>query len=102
MPAPSENPYCQYHPRAAAGWCCPACDAKLCPDCAVVESVASADLLSCARCGGAVEEWKVHRSHAPFSQRLLGAWKYPLKKSGLMALLAVGAVVALSRGVSGM
>ncbi|KFA91479.1 hypothetical protein [Archangium violaceum] len=102
MPAPSENSHCQYHPRAAAGWFCPACDAKLCPDCAVVESVASTDLLSCARCGGAVEEWKVHRSHAPFSRRLLGAWKYPLKKSGLMALLAVGAVVALSRGVSGM
>ncbi|OJT22795.1 hypothetical protein BO221_23575 [Archangium sp. Cb G35] len=101
MPAPSENSYCQYHPRAAAGWFCPACDAKLCPDCAVVESVASTDLLSCARCGGAVEEWKVHRSHTPVTRRLLEAWLYPLKKSGLMALLAVGAVVALSRGVAG-
>jgi hypothetical protein len=102
MSTPAESPSCQYHPRAAAGWFCPACDAKLCPDCAVAEPVASTELLSCARCGGAVEEWKVHRSHAPFSRRLLGAWKYPLKTSGLMALLAVGAVVALSRVVSGM
>jgi hypothetical protein len=79
---------------------CPACDTKLCPDCTVLESVASTELLSCARCGGAVEECKVHRSHAPFSRRLLGAWHYPLKKSGLLALLAVGAVVAMSRGLS--
>lgn len=102
MSNPSESPHCQYHPQAAAGWFCAACDAKLCPDCAVVESVASTDLLSCARCGGAAEEWKVHRSHAPFSRRLLGALTYPLRKSGLLALLAVGAVVALSRGVASM
>ncbi|WP_375765696.1 hypothetical protein NR798_28785 [Archangium gephyra] len=100
MSIPSEIAHCQYHPRAAAGWFCPACDAKLCPDCAVLESVASTDLLSCARCGGAVEEFKVHRSHAPFSRRLLGTWSYPLRKSGLLALLAVGAVVAMSRGLA--
>lgn len=100
MSTPSESPRCQYHSRAAAGWFCPDCDAKLCPDCAVLESVASTDLLSCARCGGAVEELKLHRSHASFTRRLMGAWSYPLGKSGLMALLAVGAVVALSRGIS--
>ncbi|MFY0523563.1 hypothetical protein ACN28I_10405 [Archangium gephyra] len=100
MSIPSENAHCQYHPRAAAGWFCPACDAKLCPDCTVLEEVASTGLLSCVRCGGAAEEWKVHRSHTPFSRRLLGAWHYPLKKSGLLALLAVGAVVAMSRGLS--
>jgi hypothetical protein len=100
MSTPSESTHCRSHSQAAAGWFCAACDAKLCPDCAVVETVASTDLLSCARCGGAVEELKVHRSHAPFSRRLVGAWLYPLRKSGLIALLAVGAVVALSRGVA--
>ncbi len=98
----TERPHCQFHPSAAAGWFCPTCNANLCPGCAVLdvlESSASTELLSCGHCGGAVDVLKVHRSGAPFGNRLLGAWLYPLKKSGLMALLAVGAVVALSRAV---
>jgi hypothetical protein len=59
--------------------------------------VESTELLSCGRCGGAVEVLKVHRSHFPFGERLLGAWLYPLKPSGLFALVSVGALVALFR-----
>ncbi len=103
MPA-TQPLHCQFHPSAAAGWFCPACNANLCPGCAVLEvleSAGSTELLSCGRCGGAAEVLKVHRSRSSFGQRLLGAWRYPLKKSGLLALLAVGAVVALSRAVFG-
>lgn len=95
----SELLNCQFHPQAAAGWFCPACNANLCPGCAVLESVAATDLISCGQCGAVVEELKVHRSRSPFIRRLLGAWLYPVKPSGLLALLAVGAVVALARGV---
>ncbi|WP_395805725.1 hypothetical protein [Archangium minus] len=95
----SELLSCQFHPQAAAGWFCPACNANLCPSCAVLESVASTDLSSCGQCGAAVEELKVHRSRTPFLRRLLETWMYPLKPSGLLALLGVGAVVALARGV---
>ncbi|HEX8437425.1 hypothetical protein [Archangium sp.] len=98
----SALPHCQFHPSAAAGWFCPACNANLCPGCAileVLESEAFTELLSCGRCGGAAEVLKVHRSQSSFGKQLLGAWRYPLKKSGLLALLAVGAVVALSRAV---
>jgi hypothetical protein len=100
----SERPHCQFHPGAAAGWFCPACNANLCPGCAVLdvlESMTSTELLSCGRCGGAADVLKVHRSQGSFGKRLLEAWLYPLKKSGLLALLAVGAVVALSRAVFG-
>lgn len=93
----SELPLCQFHPQAPAGWSCLACKANLCPGCAVLESGEFAELLSCGRCGGAVEVLKVHRSHFPFGKRLLGAWLYPLKPSGLFALVSVGALVAFFR-----
>ncbi|MCY1074533.1 tetratricopeptide repeat protein [Archangium lansingense] len=97
----SALPHCQFHPSAAAGWFCPACKANLCPGCTVLELQESSntELLSCGRCGGAAEVLKVHRSQAPFGKRLLGAWLYPLRPSGLFALVAVGAVVAFSRWV---
>lgn len=93
----SELPLCQFHPSAAAGWSCLACKANLCPGCAVLESGESTEFLSCGHCGGAVEVLKVHRSHFPFGKRLLGAWLYPLRPSGLFALVSVGALVGFFR-----
>jgi tetratricopeptide (TPR) repeat protein len=88
---------CRHHPRAAAGWSCEACQARLCPDCATVRRALSTEYLACGRCQGAIEPILIHRSSVPLAARLRQVWRYPWTQRGLAVLLGLSAVLALLR-----
>lgn len=88
---------CRNHPRAAAGWSCEACQARLCPDCATVRRALSTEYLACGRCQGPIEPILLHRSSVPLTVRLRQAWRYPWSSSGLPFVLGLSAVLAVLR-----
>ncbi|SET53409.1 tetratricopeptide repeat protein [Stigmatella erecta] len=88
---------CRYHPRAAAGWSCDACQARLCPDCATVRRALSTEYLACGRCQGPIEPILLHRASVPLTVRLRQAWRYPWSPSGLPFLMGLSAVLAVLR-----
>jgi tetratricopeptide (TPR) repeat protein len=88
---------CHDHLRAAAGWFCGACQARLCPDCATVRRAMSTEYLACGRCQGPIEPLLLHRSSVPLTTRLRQSWRYPASSSALPFMLGLSAVLAVLR-----
>ena len=94
--------YCRRHPRAKAGWHCSTCAADLCPDCVATHELGhrQAPMDVCCQCRRGVAPLTIHRSQQiPFWQRLLDAPKYPLCTVGLLSLVGLGLVRALTSSV---
>lgn len=94
--------YCRRHPRAKAGWHCSTCATDLCPDCVATHELGhrQAPMDLCCQCRRGVAPLTIHRSQQiPFWQRLLDAPKYPLCTVGLLSLVGLGFVRALTGSV---
>src|SRR5688572_1315496 len=83
---------CTHHPAAHAGWRCEGCKANLCPDCVSGSRPGiGVDLIaSCCKCGAHTPKLTYHRSKLSYGERLLGIWRYPFSKVGLISMAALG------------
>jgi hypothetical protein len=91
--------YCSHHPRMKAGWSCSACKTDLCPDCVATETLGHrhAPVDVCCRCRRGVVAISTHRAQAlPFAQRLLDAPGFPLGATGIISLVVLGGIRALT------
>lgn len=91
--------YCSHHPRVKAGWSCSACKTDLCPDCVATEALGhrQAPVDVCCRCRRGVVALSTHRAEAlPFAQRLLDAPGFPLGSTGILSLVVLGGIRALT------
>ncbi len=73
------------------------CQANLCPDCAaLVERAQGKTYVTCSLCGMTAEQLTRPRAAAvPFVNRLLLTPLYPLRPSGIVTMLALGAFLTL-------
>lgn len=89
------HPKCKRHPAFTAAFGCLHCGAHLCPRCAASRKAGYTDYLECGLCGGPAETLLVPRSVEPYARRILSAPRYPLNRSGLLAIGAAGLVLWL-------
>jgi hypothetical protein len=90
---------CRRHAKAPAGWNCASCRADLCADCVAkqVGGPKGRPIPVCCTCGRGVAQIMVHRRAAqPFGRRLWRAFEFPLGTTGIISLLFVGFVRALT------
>src|SRR5581483_1939563 len=87
------RPSCTRHARAAAGWVCRDCGAKLCPDCAATRNAGtSSTYVVCVTCGAAANRLMAPRARLrPFAERLLEAPAFPATSAVFVALVALAA-----------
>jgi hypothetical protein len=91
--------FCRKHPRVKAGWNCATCAADLCPECVATQSVGhrQAPVDVCCQCRRGVKPLTIHRAELiPFWQRVLDAPRFPLNSIGLISLVVLGFVFALT------
>lgn len=90
---------CRRHPKERAGWNCASCRADLCPDCVTKQpgGPKGTQVPVCCFCGRTALPISVHRRAAqPFGRRLWRAFDFPLGSAGIIALLFLGFIRALT------
>src|SRR5690349_15485328 len=90
---PQLHPKCRRHPGFSAAFGCLHCEAHLCPRCAAPRKAGYTDYIECCLCGGPAEPLLVPRSVEPYARRILRAPRYPLTRSGLIAVFMAGLVL---------
>src|SRR5512133_2272850 len=96
---------CRRHPKERAGWTCASCKMELCPDCVAKQpgGPRGKQIAVCCACGRAAAPIMVHRRQVePFVRRMWGSFSFPLGSTGILSLLFVGFVRALTSYAGGM
>lgn len=112
QPTPNTG-VCAEHPDQSADWYCPACQESWCERCVRLFPSRKERIATCGRCGqvcAAVASARRQERAAqatqdeadrPFGQRLLHAWRYPLRGQGWAIILTGGIVFWALLSVAG-
>lgn len=91
MAAPSsEQPRCDVHPAARAGWGCGACGRALCPDCVGDKRLRNGIATLCLPCGGLAAKLTRPRRIAPYWEMFADFLGAIFSGAGLVQLFAIG------------
>jgi len=86
---------CTHHPNARAAWTCSRCGADLCPACAALDEIQRTEVIRCVHCGSIAQQIKVKKNIVPYWGMFGVFLKAIFSLSGILQVLAVGAVMFL-------